>query len=82
MHALGVPTPRALSLISTGQIIKRDMYYNGEITTEPGAMVCRVAKSLIRFGHFELAFKRGDLDLLRQLADFVIKHYYQEIASK
>lgn len=78
MHALGVPTPRALSLIATGRTIKRDMYYTSDVITEPGAIVCRVAKSFIRFGHFELAFKRGDLSLLRALADFVIKYHYHE----
>jgi uncharacterized protein YdiU (UPF0061 family) len=73
MHHLGVPTTRALSLVLTGDQVERDMFYDGHPQYEPGAIVCRVAPSFIRFGHFELPTSRGDVDLLRQLVDFTIR---------
>jgi uncharacterized protein YdiU (UPF0061 family) len=72
MHHLGVPTTRALSLVATGEAVVRDMFYDGHPRPEPGAIVCRVAPSFIRFGSFELPASRGDLDLLRALAEFCI----------
>ena len=48
MHHLGVPTTRALSLVTTGEQVMRDMLYNGNAQYEPGAVVCRVAPSFIR----------------------------------
>ena len=72
MHHLGVPTTRALSLVGTGEAVLRDMFYDGHPRAEPGAVVCRVAPSFIRFGSFELPAARGDVALLRQLVDFCI----------
>jgi len=72
MHHLGVPTTRALSLVGTGEAVVRDMFYDGHPRAEPGAVVCRVAPSFIRFGSFELPAARGDVGLLRQLVDFCI----------
>jgi len=72
MHHLGAPTTRALSLVVTGDTVVRDMFYDGHPQAEPGAIVCRVSPSFIRFGHFELPTARGDLVLLRRLADFTI----------
>lgn len=72
MHHLGVPTTRALSLIATGEEILRDMFYDGNPRYEPGAIVCRVAPSFIRFGNFEILASRNQTDLLRQLLDFTI----------
>ena len=43
MYHLGVPTTRALSLVSTGDGVMRDMFYDGHPAMEPGAIVCRVA---------------------------------------
>ncbi|MCU0972986.1 MAG: protein adenylyltransferase SelO family protein, partial [Burkholderiales bacterium] len=59
MHHLGVPTTRALSLVATGEEVVRDMFYDGHPKVEPGAVVCRVAPSFIRFGNFELPAARG-----------------------
>ncbi|MDH5823245.1 YdiU family protein [Luteimonas sp. RD2P54] len=73
MHHLGVPTTRALSLVGTGEAVERDMFYDGHPRDEPGAIVCRVAPSFIRFGSFELPASRGDAALLRQLVDFTIR---------
>ncbi|TDK21568.1 YdiU family protein [Luteimonas aestuarii] len=72
MHHLGIPTTRALSLVSTGEDVVRDMFYDGHPEAEPGAVVCRVAPSFTRFGHFELPYARDDVALLKQLADFTI----------
>src|SRR5690554_241611 len=49
MHHLGVPTTRALSLVLSGETVVRDMFYDGRPAPEPGAIVCRVAESFIRF---------------------------------
>ncbi|WP_123769651.1 protein adenylyltransferase SelO [Vulcaniibacterium tengchongense] len=73
MHHLGVPTTRALCLVGTGEDVVRDMFYDGHPRPEPGAIVCRVAPSFIRFGNFELPASRGETGLLRQLADFCIR---------
>ncbi len=79
MHYLGVPTTRALSLVATGDDVMRDMFYNGNAKAEPGAVVCRVAPSFTRFGHFELPASRGDLGLLKQLIDFTIAHDFADL---
>lgn len=73
MFHLGVPTTRALSLITTGEWVRRDMFYDGNPQLEPGAVVCRVAPSFTRFGNFEILSARGDIELLKQLADFTIR---------
>src|SRR5688500_12530861 len=52
MHHLGVPTTRALCLIGTGEMVVRDMFYDGHPKPEPGAIVCRVAPSFLRIGNF------------------------------
>ena len=79
MHHLGVPTTRALCLISTGEQVVRDMLYDGHPQPEPGAIVCRVAPSFVRFGNFEILAAQGDEPLLRRLADFVITHHFPEL---
>lgn len=76
MHHLGVPTTRALSLVRTGDQVVRDMFYDGNAAPEPGAIVCRVAPSFLRFGNFELPTSREDVTLLTQLVDFTIAHYF------
>src|SRR5258708_2517548 len=79
MHHLGVPTTRALSLVATGESVVRDMFYDGHPKAEPGAIVCRVAPSFIRFGNFELPAARGDIPLLTQLVDFTIRRDFPEL---
>lgn len=56
------------------------MFYNGNARLEPGAVVCRVARSFIRFGTFQLPASRGEdqAPMVRQLADYVIRHFYPE----
>ena len=73
MHHLGVPTTRALSLVGTGETVVRDMFYDGNPQPEPGAIVCRVAPSFVRFGNFQILAAHQELDTLKQLADYVIR---------
>ena len=79
MHHLGVPTTRALSLALTGNQVMRDMLYDGNPRLEPGAVVCRVAPSFIRFGNFQLFAARNEIDELRLLADFTIRHHFAHL---
>jgi len=79
MHHLGVPTTRALCLVGTGEEVVRDMFYDGRPRAEPGAVVCRVAPSFIRFGSFEIFTSRGDEALLTKLIDFTIARDFPEL---
>ena len=81
MHYLGVATTRALSLAATGEAVVRDMFYDGHPCEEPGAVVCRVAPSFVRFGNFEILAASGEHDVLKQLADYVIRHHYPELGA-
>jgi uncharacterized protein YdiU (UPF0061 family) len=78
MHRLGVPTTRALSLVATGEPVVRDMFYDGNPQAEPGAIVCRVAPSFVRFGNFEIHAALDERAQLRRLADWVITRHYPE----
>jgi len=78
MHWLGVPTTRALSLVATGEPVIRDMFYDGHPAPEPGAIVCRVAPSFVRFGNFQILAD----DLKKQLADFVIRHHFSGLSHE
>ena len=69
MHALGVPTSRALCVTGSPAPVRRE-------AIETAAVVTRVAPSFIRFGHFEHFSHSGQHDQLRLLADFVIDHFY------
>ena len=79
MFHLGVPTTRALSLVGTGEPVVRDMFYDGHPRQEPGAIVCRVAPTFVRFGNFELPASRKELDLLGQLTALVITDHYPHL---
>src|SRR2546423_1338654 len=63
MFHLGVPTTRALSLVGTGEAVIRDMFYDGHPAPEPGAIVCRVAPSFVRFGNFQILAANTHMDL-------------------
>ncbi|RNI33135.1 YdiU family protein [Rufibacter immobilis] len=82
MHYLGVPTTRALSLVSTGDQIIRDMFYNGNPAYEPGAIVMRVAPSFLRFGSFEMPAARKETENLQQLVNWTIDRYYPHITGE
>lgn len=81
MHHLGVPTTRALSLVTTGDQVMRDMFYDGNAAYEPGAVVCRVAPSFLRFGNFEIFASRRDTDNLQRLAEFTVRNYFPELGE-
>jgi uncharacterized protein YdiU (UPF0061 family) len=70
-----------LSLVGTGEMVVRDMFYDGNPVDEPGAVVCRVAPSFIRFGHFEMPASRADHALLAQLVNFTIARDFPELAG-
>jgi uncharacterized protein YdiU (UPF0061 family) len=78
MVHLGVPTTRALSLVATGEAVIRDMFYDGHPAPEPGAVVCRVAPSFVRFGNFQIHTAHDEIDALKRLADYVIREHYPE----
>ena len=80
MHHLGVPTTRALSLVASGEAVLRDMFYDGNPQAEPGAIVCRVAPTFLRFGSYELFAARQQPELLRQLTDYTIRRHFPRLA--
>lgn len=81
MHHLGVPTTRALSLVTTGDQVPRDIMYSGDVKDEPGSIVCRVSPSFVRFGSFEIFTSRKDIENLTKLTDHVIKEHYPELGE-
>lgn len=74
MHALGVPTTRALAVVGTGVAVHRDQPL-------PGAVLARVAASHLRVGTFQFARSTGDLDLVRRLADHAITRHHPQAAE-
>ena len=82
MHHLGVPTTRALSLVLTGEKVRRDMFYDGNPKDEPGAVVCRVAPSFTRFGNFQIFAARQDIDTLRKLVEFTIRNDFPHLIDR
>ena len=76
MFHLGVPTTRALSLVGTGEAVIRDMFYDGHPAPEPGAVVCRVAPSFLRFGNFQILAANNELEVLRRLVDYVVREHF------
>jgi len=74
MHALGVPTTRALAAVLTGEPVYREREL-------PGAVLARVAASHVRVGSFEYFAARGDAEGLQTLADHVIARHYPQVAD-
>jgi uncharacterized protein YdiU (UPF0061 family) len=79
MHHLGIPTTRALSLCLTGEEVVRDMFYDGHPTAEPGAVVCRVAPTFLRFGNFQIHAAQRNVETLKQLADYCIQQFFPHL---
>ncbi|GGC21295.1 UPF0061 protein [Pseudoduganella buxea] len=75
MHALGIPTTRALSVAGSDQGVVRE-------TIETSAVVIRMAPSFVRFGSFEHWFYRNDETRLRTLADYVIDRFYPALRGE
>jgi len=81
MHFLGIPTTRALSLSLSGDFVIRDMFYDGHPQQEPGAIVCRLATSFIRFGNFQIFSARQELNVLKQLISFTINNDFPHLSN-
>ncbi|KAA0012936.1 YdiU family protein [Billgrantia pellis] len=75
MHAMGIPSTRALAAVTTGEHVVRGI-------PEPGAILTRVAASHIRVGTFQYFAARGDMDGVRVLADHAIERHYPELAER
>jgi serine/tyrosine/threonine adenylyltransferase len=71
MHALGIPTTRALAAVSTGETVFRDRQL-------PGAVLTRVASSHIRIGTFQYFAARGDIDAVERLSACVIDRHFPD----
>ena len=71
MHALGIPTTRALAAVTTGQPVFRE-------TALPGAVLTRIAASHLRVGTFQYFAAQSDAEGLRTLADYAIDRHYPE----
>lgn len=81
MFHLGIPTTRALSLVLTGEQVLRDMFYDGHPELEPGAVVCRVSPSFIRFGNFQIHAARAEDHLVKMLADYTIRYDFAHLGD-
>lgn len=75
MHALGIPTTRALAAVTTGETILRQ---EGPM---PGAIVTRVASSHIRIGTFQYFAARGDIDGVRVLFEAALRLHYPDVST-
>ena len=75
MHALGIPTTRALAAVVTGEPVYRERAL-------PGAVLTRVAASHVRVGTFQFFAARGDQAKVRRLADYVIDRHYPELKGR
>ena len=74
MHALSIPTTRALCVVGSDEEVARE-------SLETAAVVTRVAPSFIRFGHFEHFAARNQIAQLKTLADYVLARYYPDCLS-
>ena len=75
MHALGIPTTRALCIVGSDRPVYRE-------DAETAALVTRLAPSFVRFGSFEVFYYRNQIEPIKQLADYVIARYYPELATR
>ncbi len=71
MHALGVPTTRALAAVSTGETVRRRELL-------PGAVLTRVAASHLRVGTLQFFAARRDTDTIGRLVDYALQRHYPE----
>ena len=75
MHALGIPTTRALAMVASDTPVYRE-------TVEQGAMLMRLAESHVRFGHFEHFYYRREPQKVQLLADYVIRHHWPHLQNE
>lgn len=74
MHALGIPSSRALCIVGSDEPVYRE-------TAETAAVLTRIAPTHVRFGSFELFYYRGQFERVRELADYVIAEFYPQFAE-
>jgi serine/tyrosine/threonine adenylyltransferase len=74
MHALGIPTTRALAIVGSDHPVYRE-------DEETAALVTRLAPSFVRFGSFEVFYYRNQVEPIKHLADYVIARYYPDLAA-
>ncbi|MDH4468914.1 MAG: YdiU family protein [Bacteriovoracaceae bacterium] len=72
MHAVGIPTTRSLSVVTTGDLIHRD-------SNVPGAVLARIARGHIRIGTFQYFAARQDVTALKILSNYCIERFYPEL---
>lgn len=72
LHGLGIPSTRALCIIGSEGLIKG-------AAQQTETLLVRFAKTHLRFGHFEYFHNQGDLESLKQLADYAVNEYYPEL---
>jgi uncharacterized protein YdiU (UPF0061 family) len=75
LHALGVPTTRALAVVATGEDVHRD-------ETLPGAVLTRVASSHLRVGTFQFFAARGDTEALQRLLDHAVARHQPDAVGE
>jgi hypothetical protein len=75
MHGLGIPTTRALCIVGSSEPVQRE-------TLETAAVLCRMAPSHLRFGHFEVFYYRQEFDRLAPLADHIIGEYFPHLPGE
>ena len=75
MHALGVPTTRALAAVTTGETVYRE----GPL---PGAVLTRVAASHVRVGSFQWFASQGDQERVQKLADYVLARHDPQLVGQ
>jgi len=75
MHGLGIPTTRALAVVTGDALVERE-------GPEPAATLLRLSPSHVRFGTFEAAAARRRPDLVRTLADYVIQHHFPGLEGR
>ncbi|KAE9623066.1 protein adenylyltransferase SelO [Aeromonas veronii] len=74
LHALGIPTTRALVLVGSQEPVYREQ-------VETGATVLRTAPSHLRFGHIEYFAWSGQGEKIPHLIDYLLRHYFPELES-
>ena len=74
MHALGVPTTRALAVVTTGEQVVRE-------TVLPGAIFARTASSHLRVGTFQYAATLEDPTAVERLLDHAIARHHPQVAD-
>ncbi len=75
MHALGIPTTRALAVVTTGEDVTRE-------TPQPGAVLARVASSHLRVGTFQYAASTGDAQLVARLVEYAVQRHLPSAADE